>query len=509
MKMFDGDLQQAAVDIQYIVDPSYRELKIDWVKLDPGRLLQVLINLVTNAIKFTKTQELRSITITLSASTTPPTSSTIQYLDYADARTGKQELHDYHYEERDKSAVYIMITVADTGCGMKESTLRKLFHRWQQASPKTYTEYGGSGLGLFISKELARLQGGKIGVASEFGVGSTFAFYIDATRCSPLTLKRVRSSSHDSNRSDDEGRRAWKSTIQDKAEILMDRDVPPADVEAPPEVLHLLLVEDNLVNQKVMSKQLIRAGYKVTIANHGGEALEHIRKTASFTPNGLPLDTVLMDIEVGSRAPSSFFAALLTHPFPDAYHGWHRVHPTYPRNGGQRRTRRTRWHPCCDGQRQGGTAGCRRVRRDGCRRHQTFPHDGIVAGTEADATAPRLHAATGCQLVSGRGRHGTSADVVMRVALTSLSHLRQPVLYPRRRQSSAHSLPRQCINMADDGGRKTGDSAASASGVMLNLSRDLVKTRAGDHDTYRISDLQRIEERIAYALTLNGRAWRD
>lgn len=63
--------------------------------------------------------------------------------------------------------------------------------------------------------------------------------------------------------------------------------------------LHLLVVEDNLVNQKVMSKQLERAGYVVSVANHGHEALDYIRKTRFANPaSGKPLDVVLMDVEM-------------------------------------------------------------------------------------------------------------------------------------------------------------------------------------------------------------------
>ena len=63
--------------------------------------------------------------------------------------------------------------------------------------------------------------------------------------------------------------------------------------------LHLLVVEDNLVNQKVMSKQLARAGYIVAVANHGYEALEHVRKSRfADATNGLPLHIVLCDVEM-------------------------------------------------------------------------------------------------------------------------------------------------------------------------------------------------------------------
>jgi hypothetical protein len=81
--------------------------------------------------------------------------------------------------------VYIWIKVEDSGCGISPAEQENLFTRFSQASPRTHVQYGGSGLGLFISKSLAELQNGCIGVKSEAGVGSTFAFYIGTRMASP------------------------------------------------------------------------------------------------------------------------------------------------------------------------------------------------------------------------------------------------------------------------------------------------------------------------------------
>ena len=80
---------------------------------------------------------------------------------------------------------YLWFVVEDTGCGMSASEQRRIFTRFAQGSVKTYNSYGGSGLGLFISRTLVELQGGEIGVASKQGKGSTFAFYIKTRRCAP------------------------------------------------------------------------------------------------------------------------------------------------------------------------------------------------------------------------------------------------------------------------------------------------------------------------------------
>lgn len=78
--------------------------------------------------------------------------------------------------------MYLIFTVEDTGPGLTEEEMSHLFYRFAQASPKTYRQYGGSGLGLFICRELIELQGGQIGLHSQPGVGSTFTFYIAAKR---------------------------------------------------------------------------------------------------------------------------------------------------------------------------------------------------------------------------------------------------------------------------------------------------------------------------------------
>ena len=76
--------------------------------------------------------------------------------------------------------VYLHVAVQDTGSGLTESELSLLFKRFSQ--PKTYAQYGGSGLGLFLSKELIELQAGRIGVRSVPEVGTSFAFYIKCRR---------------------------------------------------------------------------------------------------------------------------------------------------------------------------------------------------------------------------------------------------------------------------------------------------------------------------------------
>lgn len=75
---------------------------------------------------------------------------------------------------------YLYFCVQDTGPGLSPQQIERLFKRFSQASPRTHITYGGSGLGLYICRELAEKQGGEVGVASTPGRGSVFAFYIES-----------------------------------------------------------------------------------------------------------------------------------------------------------------------------------------------------------------------------------------------------------------------------------------------------------------------------------------
>ena len=297
LKMFEGELHTADIKMEFKIDHSIEDLQIDWVRLDPSRVLQVLINLTTNAIKFTTGQAQRTIVITLSASLQPPSQLSSGFVSYIPSRSKRADVtsgKDWGSGEN----VYLHFAVRDTGKGLSEPEKRNLFLRFSQASPKTHVQYGGSGLGLFISRELVELQGGEIGVSSESGKGSTFAFYVKARK----SKGPAEASDHipPSSIRKPSIPRALKQTSAIRPSISNEH-LSVINTPRSLENFKILIVEDNLVNQKVLSKQLRNQGSIVTVANHGGECIEQLKRTkfwAGREIDGTDLSIILMDLEM-------------------------------------------------------------------------------------------------------------------------------------------------------------------------------------------------------------------
>ncbi|KAG9528265.1 histidine kinase, partial [Aureobasidium melanogenum] len=286
LKMVKAELDYDNIQGSLEIQQSFIDLAIDNVVLDPGRLSQIILNLMTNAIKFTKNSSERSIVISLAASRTRPTADDCQVTFVAPREEKRPKLARRMSITNDPIGedVYLIFSVRDTGCGLTPTEMGHLFHRFSQASPKTYKQYGGSGLGLFISRELVELQGGQIGVRSQPGEGSTFAFFVETARIeSPPEPPSAQLA---------------QTSIKDHMRVV---DGPTAQKTQVPD-LHVLLVEDNAINQKILAQQLRKTGCaRVYVADHGLDALELLSTTTFHKSTGIeqiPLSIILLDVEM-------------------------------------------------------------------------------------------------------------------------------------------------------------------------------------------------------------------
>ena len=199
---------------------------------DPTRVRQVLINLIGNAVKFTQQGEVAVIT--------------------------EKVLHDGH--------PMVCISIVDTGIGMNETTLNKLFADFSQADASISRRYEGTGLGLAISKRLVGLMGGDIGVISSEGEGSTFWFTIPLRHATTSVAPE-----------------ASRKTIADY------KTTRP---------LNILVAEDNNLNQRIVAATLEKFGHRSTLVDDGVKAAA-IVATGDF-------DLILMDIRMpGMSGPEA------------------------------------------------------------------------------------------------------------------------------------------------------------------------------------------------------------
>lgn len=298
LKMFESELIAHDIEFEFEVDPTFEQYGIKWAKLDPSRLRQVLINLMTNAIKFTQTREKRFIMVKVAAS--KDTSEIVNedvkdmhYFDRNDTQRAAAMDIDNHNEWGHGERINIHCSVEDTGPGLAEEELKILFQRFQQATPRTHVQYGGSGLGLFISRILTEMQGGQIGVSSRPGHGSKFSFYIQSRIClsppsdyehiSPFKIAR----------------RIQSPAATTSPPSALSRN--GADPAKPNPLFDVLIVEDNIVNQKVLQRQLRNCGNNTFVANHGQEALQTLQKSRFWSgqeSEGMDISVILMDLEM-------------------------------------------------------------------------------------------------------------------------------------------------------------------------------------------------------------------
>jgi signal transduction histidine kinase len=177
IRMFEREAFVKHIDFKFTLGSAYRDLGVGWVCADPIRFSQVLVNFISNAVRFTEKSTIREIEVTLDASKNEPS------LPHTLTPNEEGPVRKFQpgASEGDE-IVYLIASVADSGVGLTPEERSNLFRKFAQASPRTHIEYGGSGLGLFISKALVEVQGGRISLESEKNKGTTFTFYIQATQ---------------------------------------------------------------------------------------------------------------------------------------------------------------------------------------------------------------------------------------------------------------------------------------------------------------------------------------
>ncbi|KAG4270724.1 hypothetical protein FPRO04_02705 [Fusarium proliferatum] len=311
LKMFEVEARRVDIELTSYVDKSYKDLAYDYLDLDPSRVQQVLINLLTNALKFTKSGTTRHVTVGVKGSLKPP-GEAMTVVQFIPRFCDVSEEYDQPALKGRTRPVYLLFEVKDTGQGLTVEEMGSLFNKFVQASAKTHTKYGGSGLGLFISRRLTELQNGAIGVSSQPGVGSTFAFYIEAfvpseaSRNEALAAAAAARLITGADGAEADGKRPCRDIR------LQKHQNPGGNVRLD----GILVVEDNLINQQITRRGLTDRGYMVDVANHGIEALDKLKRRQGGTPglglkagssrsgrsnmNPLPIaiNLVLMDIEM-------------------------------------------------------------------------------------------------------------------------------------------------------------------------------------------------------------------
>jgi CheY-like chemotaxis protein/HPt (histidine-containing phosphotransfer) domain-containing protein len=239
--MVDFDLRNTVEDLAQMMAQRAQDKGLELVCLihpdlktglkgDPARLRQVLVNLVGNAIKFT--------------------------------HQGEVVIRAEPVEETETHAT-VIFSVQDTGIGIPKERIAAVFDRFTQADGSTTRKYGGTGLGLTICKQLVDAMGGKIGVESEIGMGSTFWFTVILEKQAPGTV--------------------------------MKESFPVADLSLDIRNLRVLGIDDNATNRKVLTKMVEGFGCRIETAPSGAKGLELLRNAHR---DGDPFRIVLLDMQM-------------------------------------------------------------------------------------------------------------------------------------------------------------------------------------------------------------------
>ena len=234
-KTMDILARNKGLSLKWVTDENVPDL----VKGDPVRIRQILVNLINNAIKFTPKGEIQ-----------------------VEAKVGSV----------DGRKCTLLFSVIDQGIGIDKDKQEKIFDAFTQEDIYTTRQFGGTGLGLSICKKLLELMGGSIWVESKKGKGSAFFFNIPFQ-----TVDK-----------DEVPEALQEDSIE--SQLLEQIKRKSQEVKIKKEHLHILLAEDNIVNQRMTQRMLEKKGWQVTIANHGQEVLDLL--------DGNHFDLILMDAQM-------------------------------------------------------------------------------------------------------------------------------------------------------------------------------------------------------------------
>ncbi|KAI9328079.1 hypothetical protein BDR26DRAFT_1012478 [Obelidium mucronatum] len=284
LSTFKAEMITKKTKLTIQVDPQFSEQfgKSDFLG-DPARITQIVINLVANASKFTMKSDKRDIRAMLSA----------EFTELKDSSLCEREIREGSTDDVSNvlGRANLKIAVRDTGIGMTEEEKARLFKQFQQASNRTYAEYGGSGLGLFISKRLVDMMGGQVSVESTKGVGTTFTVIIPLRYTCPKTVeKSVDTVAENVN----ENRSRQNSNY---VELTPSPMVPRSSQRRQSGLSKLngekvLVVDDNDINRMVLQKHLTKIGEGYISAVNGQEAYD------VFMTRTDEICMILMDLEM-------------------------------------------------------------------------------------------------------------------------------------------------------------------------------------------------------------------
>ncbi|KAG9245730.1 hsp90-like protein [Calycina marina] len=249
---------------------------------DPGRVRQIITNLLTNSIKFTSEGRVKFSVV----------------------------------KQRETSEIYeVKFMVEDTGIGIEEEVRKRLFQPFSQADSSTARRFGGTGLGLTISKNLVDLMHGRITLESTLGNGTVAIFWIPFNKphfrdgaipsleSLPDRLQSEMSVSFNSSDYELLG----GTSMYSQADMRLRKpgstnlQSPAAEVDLSPEErynFNILLVEDNPINQQIALKTMRKLGFKVNAVWNGQEALDYLRAGEEGRPMGPKPHIIFMDVQM-------------------------------------------------------------------------------------------------------------------------------------------------------------------------------------------------------------------